>query len=299
MQIKTVLLTGATGFLGSNLLDALIKEKYNIVVLKRSTSDEWRINHLLGQYISYDVDIQPLEKVFLDQTIDCVIHTACTYGRNNESINNIVDVNLMFGLKILDACINFKTKLFFNTDTFFNKDGHSQQHLNIYTLSKRHFTEWLMQQSDKFKVVNFKLEHIYGPKDDPAKFIPWVVNQFKKNVPEIQLTGGLQRRDFIYIDDVVSAYLAVLQRSEDLGSFSEYSVGTGQSISVKNFLMNLKESYETDFGSIQTKLSFGALPYCDGEIMNSCGNNFELEKFGWRPKTLMCVGIKKTLNNLI
>lgn len=55
-HLKTILLTGATGFLGSHLLEALLKQHYNVVILKRSTSNAWRIQHLLDQVISYDVD---------------------------------------------------------------------------------------------------------------------------------------------------------------------------------------------------------------------------------------------------
>ncbi|MFK5948574.1 MAG: GDP-mannose 4,6-dehydratase, partial [Methylococcales bacterium] len=67
--MKNILLTGATGFLGSHLLEALLNESYQVVILKRSTSDTWRINHLLEQVKSYDVDIQNLDLAFSEQSI--------------------------------------------------------------------------------------------------------------------------------------------------------------------------------------------------------------------------------------
>ena len=224
---KTVLLTGATGFLGSYLLEALLTKGYKLVILKRATSKVWRIEHLMSQVISYDVDIQPLELAFTDQRIDYVMHTACHYGRNDNNISQTVETNLMFSLRILDACIKFNTDTFFNTDTLLSK------HLNTYSLSKKQFVEWLRQYSDKIQVVNLKLEHMYGPKDDVSKFVPWVISQLKKNVPEIKLTSGDQFRDFIFIDDVVSAYICTLENIESLGSFSQFDVGTGKLISVK------------------------------------------------------------------
>ena len=81
---KTILLTGATGFLGSYLLEAFLQKGYKVVVLKRSTSNIWRIQDLITQIICYDVDIQPLENAFTDQHIDYVVHTACHYGRNED-----------------------------------------------------------------------------------------------------------------------------------------------------------------------------------------------------------------------
>jgi CDP-paratose synthetase len=285
----TILLTGATGFLGSHLLEALLNQGYPVVVLKRSTSNLWRIEHLTGQYQSYDVDKAPLEKAFEEQRIDCVIHTACHYGRNGDPISDIVESNLMFGLRILDACLKF------NTDTFFNTDTLLQKHLNVYTLSKKQFVEWLTQASDKIQVVNLKLEHMYGPKDDTTKFVPWVISQLQQSVAEIKLTKGEQQRDFIYIDDVVSAYLTVLEQAKKLPSFSEFDVGTGQLVTVRGFLEQLKEVYEANFGSTDTKLAFGAIPYREGEMMTVEVDNKALLGLGWLPTTNMQQGLERIL----
>jgi nucleoside-diphosphate-sugar epimerase len=272
---QCVLLTGATGFLGSHLLEALLREQYQVVILKRSTSDTWRIKHLLGQVKSYDVDKDPIARAFEHQRIDVVIHTACHYGRNNDPINQIVESNLMFGLQILDVCIQFKTDTFFNTDTLL------QKYLNTYTLSKKQFIEWLNARSNEIQVINMKLEHMYGPKDDTTKFVPWVLSQLKQHVPQIRLTKGEQQRDFIYINDVVSAYLTVLARASDLADFEEFDVGTGQLVTVRTFLEQMKLSYEAKFGATGTKLDFGVLPYRKGEMMTIEVDNNPIKSLGW------------------
>ena len=59
-----ILLTGATGFLGSKILEALNNENYSIIVLKRSSSSLWRINHLIGNIQSYDLDKNTLDSIF-------------------------------------------------------------------------------------------------------------------------------------------------------------------------------------------------------------------------------------------
>ena len=291
MAKPTVLLTGATGFLGSHLLEGLLKHGYQVVVLKRSTSNLWRIEHLAGHYKSYDVDTQPIEQAFEEQRIDCVIHTACHYGRNGDPINQIVESNLMYGLRILDACLKF------NTDTFFNTDTLLQKHLNVYTLSKKQLVEWLEQQADKIQVVNLKLEHMYGPKDDTTKFVPWVISQLQQNVAEIKLTKGEQQRDFIYIDDVVSAYLTLLEKAPGLARFNEFDVGTGQLVPVKSFLEQLKESYQANFGATATKLAFGEIPYREGEMMTVEVNNQGLLDLGWTPNTSLRQGLEKILKD--
>ena len=292
---QTILLTGATGFLGSHLLEALLKKGHKVVILKRSTSNTRRIEHLMTQVTSYDVDTQSLELAFEQQCIDVVVHTACHYGRNGAPIHQIVESNLMFGLRILDACLKYKTNTFINTDTFFNTDTLLQKHLNVYTLSKKQFVEWLQQQSDRIQVVNLKLQHMFGPKDDATKFVPWVLSQLKAKVPEINLTRGVQERDFIYIDDVVSAYMTVLEKAPGLVKFNEFDVGIGQLMTVKEFLGSLKKAYEVSFGTSMTKFNFGAIPYHAGEIMTIEVNNQALLALGWKPMTSNETGLEKIL----
>jgi CDP-paratose synthetase len=288
----TILITGATGFLGSHLVEALLAKGHKVVILKRSTSNVWRIEHLMSQVVSYDVDLQPLELAFKEQQIDCVMHTACHYGRNGDSITQIVETNLMFGLRILDACLKFNIKIFFNTDTLLHKS------LNIYTLSKKQFVEWLEQNSDKIQVINLKLEHMYGPKDDTTKFVPWILSQLKENVLEIKLTKGEQFRDFIYIDDVVSAYLTTLEKVSSLESFNNFEVGSGNLVSVKDFLDKIVKSYEAIIGVSSSKLNFGAIPYRVDEMMTVKLNNQPLLDLGWKPKVNITQGIKRVVAGL-
>ena len=289
MSKTTILLTGATGFLGSHLLEALIKQCYSVVVLKRSTSKLWRIEHLAGQYKSYDVDIEPIEQAFEEQHIDCVIHTACHYGRNGDPIRQILESNLIFGLKILEEAITHQVTSFINTDSLLPRD------LNAYNLSKKQLVDWLNQQSSNIQVINLKLEHMFGPKDDETKFIAWLIGQLKHNVPEINLTSGIQKRDFIYIDDVVSAFLCVLQSSEGMPSFSEFEVGTGESFEVKTVVENLKNIFVQRNGLTNTKLNFGAVPYRPGEIMEFKVDNQALRQLGWKPKVSLLQGLEQSL----
>lgn len=286
MEKKTIILTGANGFLGSYLLEALITNGYDLIVLKRSTSNLLRINHLNGLYKSYDIDIQSIDNAFENKQVDFVIHTACNYGRKGEPSNQIVYDNLLYGLRLLDASIKYKVNTFINTDTLLPKN------INDYALSKKQFVEWLKKGSEKLQVVNLRLEHMYGPKDDTNKFVPWIITQLYQNVDEIKLTNGEQLRDFIFIDDVISAYLTVLDNLMTLKKFNELDVGTGNLITVKYFLEQLKNVYENTFSETKTKFKFGALPYRLNEVMRFEINNLALKRMGWVPKTTLEEGLK-------
>ena len=289
-MIQTVLLTGATGFLGSYLLEAVLSEGLKVVILKRSTSDTWRINHLLGKVISYDVDKKPVSLAFEQQKIDAVIHTACHYGRNQGSISEVVEGNLMFALRVLEAATLSKTSTFFNTDTLLPK------YLNTYSLSKHQFSEWLKLSSGKIQCINLKIEHIYGPKDDANKFVYWLLNEMVNSHKEIKLTKGDQKRDFVYVDDVVAAFMLLLNLSNRLPKWNEFEIGTNKLVTVKEFILSLQAVVEKSMGSnIEGRLKFGAIPYREGEIMEPTVNNSGLVKMGWQAKTTLNSGLQKIM----
>lgn len=283
MNCQTILLTGATGFLGSHLLEALVLNGYSVIIIKRSYSNIWRIQHLNGKYKSYDIDKVSIASIFENHQIEIVIHTACNYGRDNESVIDVLDSNLLFSLSVLEACIKSSTRLFINTDTFFNNNNYNQSYLGMYALSKKQFVDWLKYYSGKLQVINLKLQHVYGSKDDISKFIPWVISKLENREDDIKLTRGEQLRDFIHVDDVVSAYLKLLSFRVFNSSFKEFDIGTGQLISVRDFIEKLKLIFEKNRGESKTNLDFGALPYRDGEIMSVFVDNKDIIELGWVP----------------
>ena len=289
MAQKKVLLTGATGFLGSHLLEALIKANYKVIILKRSSSDLWRIKHLLNDIIAYDIDMMPIESAFTDNEINTVIHTACAYGRNREKDSEVVETNLMFSLRLLEVAT------FFNIATFFNTDTLSPKHLNSYTLSKKHFVEWLNQYRNRIQIINLKIEHMYGPKDDEKKFVPWLFAQFQQEVETIPLTEGKQFRDFIYIDDVVCAYLLLLSITDKLELFNQFDVGTGKLISVRNFVEKLYHIYKKRENNNLPTLNFGAVPTRKGELVRVEVNITALNNLGWNANFSIETGLLKLI----
>lgn len=291
MKSKKILITGITGFLGSNLALALVEKGYSVIALKRKSSSLKRIESIINKIDLYDIEDVDFLSIFKKHDkIDAIIHTATAYGRNNETPYEIFEANTGFPLKILDAASVAGASKFINTDTILDK------YLNLYSLSKNHLLEWgkFYSMRNKIEFINMRLEHFYGPGDDDSKFTSYVISNCLSNSSQpLNLTLGEQRRDFIYIDDVVSAYLILLDRKMESDNwFSEYDVGSGQSVTIRKFVEmvhNLTKSKIT--------LNFGAVPYRVGEVMNSEANISGLKKLGWKCRITLQQGLKLTIEN--
>ena len=286
--MKTILVTGATGFLGSHITRALHAAGHRVVIIKRATSRLDRIEDIAQDLAMFNIDDDP-EVVFkaMDK-IDAIVHTATSYGRQGETVSQIFEANTAFPLRLLDVAIRFKTETFINTDTILNK------YLNNYSLTKRHFMEWgrYLADNGKLAFINIRLEHMYGPGDDSSKFTTHVIRSCMQNIPELKLTPGKQRRDFIYIDDVVAGYMRLLQIVEGAPpEFSQYDLGTGEAVTIRHFV----ETVHRLTGSTTT-LDFGGLPYRKNEIMCSEADVAPLRNLGWCCKTSLEDGILKTIN---
>jgi CDP-paratose synthetase len=241
-----------------------------------------------------NADSIEIEKFVASANIDVIIHAATDYGRNGISSAKVLESNLILPIQLLEGAIKGQTKLFINTDSYFNKENMAYSYLLNYSLSKKSLLIWLKYYSNRIKIANMVLEHIYGEYDNPSKFVENMIQQVAiKKVNRIDLTYGNQKRDFVYVKDVVDAYLKVIQYSEkNQFRFNNYDVGTGKAIQIKEFVCLIKE-----LSNSNTQLNFGAIPYRDDEIMNSIADIVDLKNIGWDSKISVETGIKKIIDN--
>jgi CDP-paratose synthetase len=281
---KTLLITGGNGFLGSNLVKSLIKD-YNIIILENKNSNFSNLQTQLGQITSYRYEIDSFNKIFTDNKINFVLHTAADYGRSEE-YSFVPDTNLIMPLKLLESSIQNKVECFINTDTVLDR------FVSDYALSKNHFREWLIIKQNNIKAVNIKLEHFYGPGAGKNNFITMMMNRLLSNEKEIELTFGEQIRDFVYYKDVVEAYLIILNNISVLPHYSEFQVASGQLIKLKDLVELMK-----NLTGSTSELIFGAVPYRQNELMKSESDNTKLLQLGWQPKFTINEGLKEVVVN--
>ena len=283
-----ILLTGATGFVGSHVLKALLDDKNSVCLIKRSFSDIRRIKEVINQCIVYNLDEIELEQIYKENQIDCIVHCATHYGRNNRECDKNIDANLSFPLKLLCLGVENNVKYFINTDTFFSKQIvweeslDSDLYMSGYTLSKVQFRQWGRMFAAQYgiKFINMKLEHVYGDGDGESKFIPYILKVCSSNEESIALSEGSQLRDFIHVSDVANAYLAVIDnlQKEKGAVYRSYEVGTGKMRTLREFVELLHEAVNS-----ATMLKWGEIPMGKGELMQSRADNTELLKIGWCP----------------
>jgi nucleoside-diphosphate-sugar epimerase len=184
-----------------------------------------------------------------------------------------------------------------NTDTFFCKAGEGYSYLADYVLSKRLFFELAARFAETrgCTLVNLRLEHVYGPGDGPGKFVAVVIRKLLDNVPEIELTPGEQYRDFVYVGDVVDAYVKLANSMDAFGDQRvwRFEVGTGSATSIKEFVTTA----HAVIGS-KSKLAFGAFPYRENEIMCSKADVRALSSFGWRSGVDLKTGIAEVVSSI-
>lgn len=286
--MSRILLTGATGYLGSHLAHAFVESGHEVAILKRSTSNMVRIDDIATQLDVFDADIDGVRVPFETLGhIDVVVHTAASYGRRGESPLEVFRTNIQFSLELLENAACFKVDSFYNTDTTLTEE------LNVYALSKRQFSQWGKNYAEdgKIQFVNIRLEHFFGPDDDPSKFTTWIIRQCLANVPTISLTRGEQERDFIYIDDVVSAYLLLLEKVAGEKKWLDIGLGSGRPLTIKDFVMAVHEITHS-----KSRLEFGALPYRKNENMQSTSDVSFLHKIGWKIDCDLISGLKKSVH---
>lgn len=293
-----ILITGGTGFLGRRVIQKLILDPHlNLHLIYRRNSNldflsfdqRKRINLLNVE------DYENIDNLIKNKYIHTVLHMATHYDRNGRQISDVVEANLILPLKILVSGDNLGIKHFINVDSFYTKAEYEYKRLFNYTQSKRALIPWLKNFSENMLVSNLTLEHMYGPGDRNDKLIPSLIDHAKENwSTDIIQSGGEQIRDFIYVDDVVSALECVVKSTKNPPvGFRLFEVGTA----VGTTLRELTSEISGLLGCTKQP-NFRPGVYPPYEIMSSVARNESLTALGWRPKYSLHEGLSETIKDI-
>jgi nucleoside-diphosphate-sugar epimerase len=285
-----LIITGASGFLGSELALHFLNEGHRVGLLLRATS---KLTRLQGReeefYLRRCGSDQDIREFLRDFKPDVVIHTACAYGRKDEDLVAVSDANYRLGVVILQALLCLEKPV-----TFMNSGTVLEKNVSLYSLTKLQFADVgrfiASQSADKLQFFNLLLQHMYGPGDEPSKFPTHVLRVCQRNEPSLKLTAGEQKRDFIYIDDVVSAYAVLLKKRRKLANVVDIELGSGVASSVREFVQTVHR-----ITASETELLFGSLPYRANEPMYLQADISYLNSLGWHPRFDLESGLLRIL----
>jgi nucleoside-diphosphate-sugar epimerase len=220
---------------------------------------------------------------------EVVIHTACSYGRNGESCVQLVDSNIRLGVVVADSLLHTGHPV-----TIINAGTCLSPTVSMYALSKFQFAQWgraiATQAGSAVRFVDILLQHYYGPGNGPTNFISHVISSCRNNVPSLELTEGTQERDFIYIQDVVSAVAMIAERHSQLESVATFEVGSGTSSTIRHTVETIHRLTHST-----TQLRFGVINYRTNEPMLCRANLDAISQLGWKPTYDLETGLQETL----
>lgn len=287
MNRRRVLISGITGFLGSRLARYLVLEKnYAVFGVHRTKSDLRRVREIADHIVLYDLEKQGIETLLRNQQVDLIVNCAADYGRN-KSAADVLSANVTFPLQLLEASVQQGVKGFINAGTSLPAD------LNSYALTKHQFSQWMAKYSTKLAAIDLQLEHFYGPGESTERFIGFVVDKLLEPAPKLDLTKGEQKRDFLYVDDVINAIVLLMEQgSEWKPGYYNFPIGSGQAYLLKDVVEQIRRLTNNQI----TRINYGAVPYRDKEVMESRADISKLQALGWKPTVSLEQGLRQTIN---
>jgi nucleoside-diphosphate-sugar epimerase len=291
------LVTGGRGFIGSVLVEKLLKEcKDEVIVIDNNSSNNKNNFNIKGAKY-YNLDLNDFDKILpLFKNIDRVFHLAADvsidFCNKNPRTSGINNSNIT--LNTLECCRLNKVKryIYSSTSAVYKqkkeklKEMDHFQPLNLYSASKLFGENLCKIYNDLYGVETICLRYfnVFGPSMKKSPYSSVLVNFLNnrsENKPLIVHGNGKQTRDFVFVEDIAKAnIIASTLKLKKYGKI--YNVGSGKSLSIIDLAKK-----------ISNNITF--VKHRNGDIKNSCSNIKKLKKdFNWKPK----VKIEKWLNQI-
>ena len=276
--MKNALVTGGSGFIGSNLVSLLIKNQYNVVVLDNFSSGKIEnLNDLNVKIIKSDlINIQNLK---FDSKFDVVFHLAASVGRqksiefpfidaNSNIISTIELLNFMVKNRIPKIIYSSSAAIYGELKSNVIDENHPLNPDSPYGVTKLAAEKMILAYSDiyKFEAVALRYFNIYGINqrfDLYGNVIPIFVHLINHGKPINIYGDGNQTRDFANVKDVAFANLL---SAESKGFTGYYNLGSGTSITINHLVDFLEKIYNKPIQRNYLPKRAGDVLHCKADI---------------------------------
>ena len=301
--MSKILVTGGAGFIGSNIVDALVEGGHEVAVVDNlSTGRKENLNPKAKFYESDITATAQIEKIFTEFSPEAIYHLAAQISVRTsvEKPENDIKINLIGTVNLLVLCQKYEVKKFVYSSTggAIYGDGsplptpetvwpHPESPYGLNKLASETYIEYFSNLA-KFQAIRLRYANVYGPRQNPhgeAGVVAIFSEKMLKGETPVINGDGNQTRDYVFVGDVVQANLAALKYN---GS-GFYNIGVGREISVNELTEKLAQTI-----GYKGEIKHG--PAKPGEQQrSSLDANKAFLELGFKPATTFEQGLKKTV----
>lgn len=294
-----VLITGAAGFVGSNLVRHLINLDWEVHILTRPKTNLELLELQLDRISVHEHDGTTDGMIQLVKEADpqIIYHLASLFLAQHKSsdVESLIQSNLLLSTQIAEAMSINGVGYLINTGTSWQHYlNEAYNPVNLYAATKQAAEDILKYyiEARNIKVMTLALFDTYGPSDSRAKLIT-LLSKAAFSKQQLGMSPGEQCIDLVYIDDVVNAFVKAAEIIVDQrDGYSCYGVASGKPSTVKEVVQTFSSVIGFDLPVV-----FGERPYREREVMQ-CWSDYERLP-GWTSTTTLQEGLTQIVGGLI
>jgi UDP-glucose 4-epimerase len=302
-KYKTALVTGGAGFIGSHMVDALIRRHIKVYVIDDLSKGSRKNLNPNATFYKMSVVDDATKKLVMRLKPDVIFHLAAQIDVrcSVEDPPQDARVNIMGTLNIAHAAAKAGVKKFIFTSSGGAMYSDTQrppysektpdEPLSPYAIAKRSAEMYLdfEHRIHGLKYIVLRLANAYGPRQALRGGYAGVISVFARQMlagEKVVINGtGKQTRDYVFVSDIVRAHMLAMEKSVT-GTFN---IGTGVQTTVNMLFAMIKK-----ISGFKQKELYG--PACKGEVLRSALDSRKAAKeLGWKPEVTLEEGLKKTV----